>query len=111
MATEKKSSHLAFGLVLGTALGAAAAAFLSSKKGKLLTKDVEASAKKLQTKMMKKLKETKNLTKEAYQDIIDDMMKQYVKTKEIAQDQVPEIRAFLIKKWKDVDSFMKEQLD
>ena len=46
----KKGSHVGVGMLIGAAIGVAAATFLQSKKGKELTKDLQKKTAALQKK-------------------------------------------------------------
>lgn len=98
-----QSSHLKAGIVIGSILGVAAGLFIQSRRGKQLTKDAGRRAVQLQAQLMKKLRNIGNLTKEKYTDIVEHMLAYYMKTKEIAKNEVPEVRAYLLKKWKEIE--------
>ncbi len=107
MAIKKKSSHLGAGLAAGAIIGLAAGLFLQSRKGKELTKDARKKALVLQKQVMKRIEKAGVMSKEVYEDIVDDVVKYYGKSKDIAAKEIPEVRAFLMSKWKEVDSAMK----
>ncbi|MFZ2804021.1 MAG: YtxH domain-containing protein [Patescibacteria group bacterium] len=109
MADKKTSSHLGAGLLAGAMLGIAAGIFMQSPKGKKVTKDIDAKMKKMQKQLTKQLKNAKSMSKEQYGELVDDMMKYYASSKEIAKDQIPEIRAYLLKKWKEIEKQMKSE--
>jgi gas vesicle protein len=104
---DKKSSHLGAGLLAGTILGIAAGVFLNSPKGKQMTKDVDANMKKLQKQVMKRLKEAEDMSKEKYEELVDEIVSYYQKSKQLAKKDVPEVRKFLMKKWKEIEKEMK----
>ncbi|HVM90620.1 MAG TPA: YtxH domain-containing protein [Verrucomicrobiae bacterium] len=112
MPTAKKKSSAAgavgAGIAAGAILGLAAGLFLQSKKGKEMTKDARKKAMVIQKQVMKRLNDTGEMTKETYEKIVDDVVKYYAKSKEIAAKEVPEVRAFLLSKWKEIDQAMKE---
>jgi len=109
IAKKKKSAAGAVGagIAAGAILGLAAGLFLQSKKGKELTKDARKKAMVLQKQVMKRLNQAGEMTKETYEEIVDDVVKYYAKTKDIAAKEVPEVRAFLMSKWKEVEAAMK----
>jgi len=88
-------------------IGIAAGFFLQSKKGKGMVKDAERQAKALQSKLMKSMKNVKTLTKDKYEEMVDTTMDYYMKSKEVAKKDMPEIRKYMMKKWKDVEKHMK----
>ncbi len=105
----KKSSHLGAGLMAGAVLGLAAGLFVQSKQGKQLTKDAKKKALVLQKQVMKKLDEMDDLTKEKYTEIVDQVLAYYAKTKDVAKNELPEVRAYLMGKWKMIEAYMKSQ--
>jgi gas vesicle protein len=98
----KKSSHVGAGLLAGTVLGLAAGLFMQSRKGKALTKDAQKRAKVLQKQVMKKLDSVEGLSKEKYEEVVEQVLSFYGKSKEVAQKEVPEVRKFLLSQWKEI---------
>ena len=47
------------------------------------------------------------MTKKSYTALVDKIMAYYLTTKQITKKEVPQIRAFLMKKWKHVESQLK----
>ena len=107
--SEKKSSHLGLGLMVGTIIGVAAGLFVQSKKGKELLKDVEKKAAVLQTKLMKELKNAEHLTKDRYEDLVDKVTAYYVKTKDVTKKEVPQIKKLLMKKCTAIEKELKKR--
>ena len=110
MPTEQKGSsqsHLGVGMLVGTIIGVAAGLFVQSKKGKEVRKDLMVEATKLQAMIMKELKKSEVLTQETYEKLVDKVMDHYVLTQEIAKKDVPEVRAFLLKKWSSIQKQFK----
>lgn len=105
--TDKKSSHLGVGLLAGALIGMAAGLFLQSKKGKEMTKDLTKKATKLQAKLMKELGHVQDLSKEKYEEVVDSVTDYYVKSKEVAKNEIPEIRKFLLKQWSQIEKTLK----
>lgn len=108
MSQAKKTSHLGAGLLVGSMIGIAAGFFLQSKQGKGMVKDAEKQAKVLQGKLMKSLKNVKGISKAKYEEMVDTTMDYYSKSKDVAEKDMPEIRKFLMKKWKEVEKHMKD---
>lgn len=107
MAILKKkttSSHIGAGLAAGAVLGLAAGLFLQSRKGKELTKDAQKKAAMLQKQVMKRLEAAGEMSKEAYTDMVDQVVEFYQKSKDIATKEVPEVRKYLLGRWKDIQS-------
>lgn len=105
---KKSSSHLGAGMVIGSVIGMAAGFFLQSRKGKELTKDAEKKVVQLQGKVMKKLQDVESLSKEKYTEVVDDVLGYYEKSQEIAKKELPAVRAMLMKKWKAIETKLKE---
>lgn len=107
MTFKKKSSHLGAGIAAGAIIGLAAGLFLQSRKGKELTKDARKKALVLQRQVMKRIEKAGVMSKEVYEEIVDDVVKYYGKSKDLAAKEIPEVRAYLMSKWKEVESAMK----
>ena len=101
------SSHLSAGLFIGTLIGAASAMFMQSGKGKQMTKDVEKKTAKLHATLMKELANAHEMTKEGYTKLVDTVTAHYLKTKEVSEKEVPEIRKSLMKSWGGVEKMLK----
>ncbi|MDO8584487.1 MAG: YtxH domain-containing protein [bacterium] len=108
MDNAKQSSHLGVGLMAGAILGMATGLFLKSRKGKDLTKDAQKKALQLEGQVIKKLKDAKHLSKEKYEEIVDHVMGYYSKTKELSAKEAPEVRKFLMARWKAIDKYVKD---
>ncbi|MDF1497439.1 MAG: hypothetical protein P1P90_05270 [Patescibacteria group bacterium] len=111
-APKKDESHakglLAAGLVAGAALAVGTAYYLKTPKGKKMLKDVEKKAFAMQKKLVTELNKQKKLTKENYAEAVGKVMAYYGKTKDIAATEIPEVRDYLLSKWKDVEKEYKE---
>lgn len=107
MHDQKKSSHLGVGLLVGAAIGVASAVFLQSKQGKQITKDLQKKVAALQKKVAAKLKDVEVMTKEQYQDLVDEIVAYYVKTKDIAKSEIPAVKKQLMSTWKSIESQFK----
>jgi gas vesicle protein len=107
MTDKKSSSHIGAGLLVGAAIGVAAATFLQSKQGKAFTKDLQKKTMALQKKISMELKKTGDLTKENYQDLVEKVVAYYVKTKDIAQTEIPQVKKVLLAHWKTIEKELK----
>lgn len=103
MADKKSSSHIGVGMLIGAAVGVAAAAFLQSKKGKAFTKDLTRKTIALQKKVNAELKKAGTVTKDSYQNLVENVIAYYVKTKDIAKSEIPAVRKTLLGTWKNVE--------
>ncbi len=105
---QKNSSHLGAGLLVGSMIGVVTGLFLKSKKGKVVVKDTEKRVKVMKSKVMKEFKGIKKLTKVQYEEMVDRMTNYYVTSKDIAKKDVPEIREYLLSKWKEIEKELKK---
>lgn len=88
-------------------MGLAAGLFLQSRQGKQLTKDAQKKAMKLQGQVMKKLEKMKELNQDKYEEVVDHLLAYYAKTKEIAGKELPEVRKFLMSRWKSMQAYLE----
>ncbi len=109
MKMKKKSGTgaLAAGVAAGAILGLASGLFLQSRKGKELTKDARKKALVLQKQVMKRINKAGEMSKDVYEEIVDDVVTYYGKSKDLAEKEIPEVRAFLMSKWKEIEKAMK----
>ena len=107
MADKKRSSHFGAGLLAGALIGIGAALLAQTPKGKKMTKDMVKKASAIQSKMLKELKQGEKLTKAKYEEMVDKMTAYYLKSKDIAKAEVPEIKKFLMKSWAQVEKQIK----
>ncbi len=97
------------GLAAGAILGLAAGLFLQSRKGKELTKDAQKKAMVLQKQVMKKLEAAGDMSKEAYEEMVDHVVDFYQKSKDVAAKEAPEVRKYLMGRWKDVKTYLDKK--
>ena len=103
---QKRSTHLAAGLAAGAALGMAAGLFLQSRKGKELTKDAQKKVKVLQKQVMKRLEDVEDISKEKYAEIFEQVVSFYEKSKDIATKEAPQVRKYLLSRWKEIQGYL-----
>ena len=106
---ESTKSH-AWGVALlaGMTAGIAAGMFLKSDKGQEMTEDAKKQAKVLHKQLLKKVKNLKVLSKEKYEDLVDDLIEQYRHTKELAESQIHDMRERLMDQWDNVREQMED---
>lgn len=109
MAESKKGFPMSKGIAIGTILGIAAGLFLQTKKGKQFTSDAAKKAQQLQKQVMKKLDQVQDMTKERYEEVVDDMLGYYVKAKDVAKTEVPEVRKYLLSRWRTIEDRLKKE--
>lgn len=107
MNEKKSSSHIGAGLFIGAAIGIAAASFLQSKKGKIVIKDLKRKTAALQKKVNAELKKAGTMTKDSYRDLVDKVVSYYVKTKDVAETEVPAVREALMSTWKHIEKELR----
>ncbi len=93
--------------MVGAALGVAAGFFLQSRKGKELTKDAQKKALQLQAQVMKKIQGMEHISKEKYAEIVEHVIAYYTKGKDLAQKEIPQVRTFLMGRWKSMEGYLK----
>lgn len=103
----KKSSHLGVGLLVGAAIGVASAVFLQSKQGKQITKDLQKKVMALQKKVAAKLKDVQEMSKAQYEELVDEIVAYYVKTKDVAKNEIPVVKKQLMSTWKTIEGQFK----
>lgn len=84
------------GFTLGLVVGAVAALFLTTKTGEELRSDVRKIALDVKEKVEEKAGKIKNLTKEKYADIINTVMNNYKKVKELTEKEIDLIKSLLL---------------
>ena len=82
---------------------------MQSRKGKQLTKDAQKNAKLLQKQVMKKLENVEDISKEKYEEVVDQVMAFYEKGKDVAKKEVPEVRSYLLGRWKEIQGYLEDQ--
>lgn len=102
-----KKSHLGLGMLVGAAIGVAAASFLKSKEGQNFTKDLKKKTAALQSKINKELKKAGNMTEAKYKNLVDTVVAYYAKSKEIAKTEIPEVTQNLMSTWKTIEKELK----
>jgi len=105
---SQKSSHIGIGMAIGAIIGVAAGLFAQSKKGKELQGEVETKMKEIQGEVMQKLGEVEHVTKAKYEEVVDHVMAYYVKTKEVAETEVPMVRDYFMNRWEAIQEYLKK---
>lgn len=106
---KKTASRVGAGLAAGAALGLALGLFLQSRKGKQLTKDAQKNVKVLQKQVMKQLAGVQDITKEKYEEVVDQVLSFYEKGKDVAKKELPEVRAYLMGRWKEIKGYLEDE--
>ena len=106
---RKKSRALGVGLIAGMAAGLAAGLFIKSDKGREMTAEAQKRTKKLRREIGRKLRDVKNLTKDKYAEIVEDIISHYSETKELAADQLADLKKHLLAEWEDVRAQLHDE--
>jgi gas vesicle protein len=106
--TPKKKGHFKAGVLAGAVFGIAAGIFMSSKQGKKLAKELKSQTAEIQGRILKELKKGKKMSEENYGKAIDNVLAYYAKSRKIASKEVPELRHYLLAKWKSVKKELSE---
>lgn len=98
------------GMAAGVVVGLVAGLFLRSKKGQALQKDAEKRAHLLQKQVMKKLESVDVLTQKTYDEVVDEVLVSYAKSKDVVKSELPMLRTELRKRWKLVKEYVDKRL-
>ncbi len=109
MSDKNTAAKVGGGLAAGAAIGMALGLFLQSRKGKELTKDAMKKAATLQKQVVKKLMSAEKITKEKYEEVVDQALKYYEKSKELAAKEIPAVRKQLMGEWKKIEKHLKNK--
>lgn len=104
---EQKSGSWGIALLVGLAAGVATGLFLKSEKGEEMTEDAKKQMRDIQKQLTKKFKGLKKVTKETYEEMVDDLVSQYGETKDLAEEQLKKMKQNLLDQWEHV----REQLE
>ncbi len=80
------------GFTLGFVAGAVTALFLTTKTGEELRADIKRIAKDIGNKVEEKASGVKNLTKEKYSEIINNVISNYKKIKDLTEKEIEFIK-------------------
>lgn len=111
--TEKTSTMKKVAIATGvTGLLAAAtlgAHFLfNTKKGKQSLKHIKSWAFKMKSELLDKLEKAKEVNKEVYDTVVDELSEKYKKVKGMTIDEVSEIAQELKSQWKNIQAEVKK---
>ena len=89
------------GFVLGFAAGAVTALFLTTKTGEELRADIKRIAVDIGRKVEEKASKVKNVTKEKYSEIVNSVVSNYKKIKDLTEKEIELIKKIIVEQ-KDV---------
>ncbi|MBC8387062.1 MAG: YtxH domain-containing protein [Actinobacteria bacterium] len=90
----------AIGFAIGFVVGAVAALFLTTKTGEELREELKKVALDLKKKVEERAGTIKNLTKERYTEIINNVIANYKKVKELTEKEIDLIKDIIMKQEK-----------
>lgn len=93
---------LGIAFIAGIASGLAASLLLRSEKGQEITNRVAQDARELQKQIIQKTKKLKTITREGYEEIVDDLMERYAHTRGVAREELEEFKDHLMSQWDDL---------
>lgn len=100
------------GLLLGALLaGVAVAGLLRTQSGQELAEDLKEDAKKIGRKVKRHLADLEDVTRDKYDEIVEEVVEQYSKTKELAVDAKKQLIGALRKKWDEVEKEYQDAKD
>ena len=96
--------------------GAAAAAaagiyYLYGPKGKKHQKQVEGWVVQAKGEILEKLENTKELTQEKYEEIVDKAIQHYAQIKKVSKEKAENLAQELREHWKNIEKETKEKID
>lgn len=99
---------LATGAVVGAAVGVATGLLSAPKSGKKLRAEIMNYAEDMRKDLMKMLGRAQNVTKEVYDDAVEQVMASYKNIKEMTQDEIQDLRNMLMQEWEMVAKKFKK---
>jgi hypothetical protein len=102
---EKTSSGVKAAGILGLAAGAAAVAagyYFFGQDGKQHRKDATTWTKKAKMEMLEKIKQMKNVSKDAYQEALEDVLKKYQEIKGVDPKELKKFGQELMAHWEKI---------
>ena len=91
------------GFVIGAAAGVLAALFLTTKTGEELRTDIKRAVLEVSEKVEEKADKIKNITKEKYSEIINNVIENYNKAKDFTEKEIEIIKKVIMEQ-KDLES-------
>lgn len=104
--SKDKKRHGHGALLAGAIFGLAAGIFMSSREGKRMASRLQERAKEIEGRLRREFEKRKTATQSAYAESIDTVLAYYLKSKEIAKTEVPQLRSYLLGKWSHVKAEM-----
>ena len=86
------------GFIIGAAVGAVAALFLTTRTGEELRTEIRKAVIDLRSRVEEKASKIKNLTREKYEEIVHNVVETYNRAKEFTEKEIELIKKILIEK-------------
>lgn len=106
---ENNNKGMVMGLMAGVVAGAIAGVLLAPKSGEETRKDLAELAQKMKEQVAAKLGQMSRVTKTAYGEVVDTVVKQYEDAKEITSMQAEELKKQLGESYDKVKEAAKEE--
>jgi len=84
------------GFIIGAAAGAIAALFLTTKTGEELRSDIKNTVLDLSAKVEEQAGKVKNISKEKYSEIVNNVVLNYKKIKDFTQKEIELVKKILL---------------
>ena len=91
------------GMAIGLVVGAVTALFLTTKTGEELRSDIRKLALEIRGKVEEKASKVKNISKEKYSEIMESVLANYHKVKDLTEKEIELIRK-VVSEQKEVSS-------
>jgi gas vesicle protein len=95
--------------IAGIISGVAAGLFLRSEKGQEITEQASKDAIHLQKQLLKKLKTVQSITRERYEEVVDELIARYARAKDLARSELIDLKEYLMDQWDDIRSEWTER--
>jgi len=102
MGTKSFLKGLATGAAIGAAVGVATGLLTAPKSGKELRKDLADYANKMRKDVAKMLKDAKKVTRETYENAVDQVTGMYDKVKSLDKKDLVALKENLMDEWEAV---------
>ena len=99
------------GLAIGTLLGLGVGLFLRSEKAEELGMDMQRLAHRAKRQLARKIDTTERMTREAYEDFVDDFLARYRDNKALAEDQYERVHRYLLDQWTEIRERLESEAD
>lgn len=103
----KNKHHFLIGSAVGALLGTAAALLFAPQAGKKTRKELQKMSEEVSSMVSTELPKLKKMSKEAYEELVDNTVKEYGKKKKLAETMWMDLSKTLKGQWKEVEKKIK----